>query len=238
MIRLGPGHKYCDLCSEKRDLRRKKLWARTHPQTKEQRENAVKRSQRKMSEARLYGMGVSAKHARGVTWYADCDPKLRWLARIAVPFDYAASKNHIYTARARGHTALRRESRGIRDEIAFTLRAALQRKTVPHNKLWIDILVQKPNHKGDAVNVIDLVCDAIEDALGLNDRWFCIRRLDWEIVKEDPQLYIGVGQESDEDCQVCSYCGQIKPLDAFHMDRHNERGRGRECKDCLTKRKR
>lgn len=101
-----------------------------------------------------------------------------------------------------------------------------------HNKVWIDILVQKPDHRGDAVNVIDLVCDALKDALPVDDRWFCIRRLDWEIAKENPRLFIGIGQASDQDCQICSYCGQIKELEAFNRSRSRPLGVGRECKDC------
>ena len=104
---------------------------------------------------------------------------------------------------------------------------------IVHNKVWIDILVQKPNHKGDAVNVVDLVCDAVKDAIDrVDDRWFCIRRLDWQIVKGDPRLFVGVGQDSDEDCQVCSYCGQIKPLPEFNAARNQPLGVGRECKAC------
>lgn len=43
------------------------------------------------------------------------EPELLWSIRVAVPFQYAASKNAIYTTRRFGHVALRRESRAIRD---------------------------------------------------------------------------------------------------------------------------
>ena len=101
-----------------------------------------------------------------------------------------------------------------------------------NNKVWLDVLVQKPNHKGDAVNVLDLVCDAIKEAIGVDDRWFAIRRLDWEIVKDNPRLVLGVSQDSDVDSQLCSYCGQIKPFAAFNRSRHSRLGVGRECVDC------
>jgi hypothetical protein len=92
---------------------------------------------------------------------------------------------------------------------------------VVHNKVWIDILVQKPNHKGDAV----------KDTLPVDDRWFCIRRLDWEIVKDNPRLFVGIGQESDENCQVCSCCGQIKPFLEFNRRKYHRLGIGRECRE-------
>lgn len=154
------------------------------------------------------------------------------MLRVKVPFTYAASKNHIYARRASGHVFLRTESRAKRTEISASIRDGLRGRKVAHNKVWIDILVQKPNHYGDAINVIDLVCDAIKDAIPVDDRWFCIRRLDWEIVKDDPQLIIGIGQATKEDAQVCSYCGQIKPLDAFTRDKGRPLGVGRECRDC------
>jgi hypothetical protein len=135
--------------------------------------------------------------------------------------------------RAAGHVALRREARQSRSAIAVAVRRALGDQRVARNKLWLDILVQKPDHRGDAVNVIDLVCDAVKDGIGLDDRWFCIRRLDWEIVKRDPELVIGIGQDSDVDCQICSHCGRAKPLDAFNRRSGSPQGVGRACRDCL-----
>lgn len=167
-----------------------------------------------------------------IAWNAAEPIECHWLARVAVPFTYAASKNHLYTLRHAGHIALRREGRAKRQEITLALRHALHGRRVAHNKVWIDILVQKPNHRGDAVNVIDLVCDAIKDAIPVDDRWFCIRRLDWEIAKVAPKLFVGIGQDSLADCQVCSYCGQIRPLHQFNKHSGGHLGVGRECKDC------
>ncbi|MEW6199144.1 MAG: hypothetical protein AB1601_10860 [Planctomycetota bacterium] len=169
---------------------------------------------------------------RGITWRDPGAPNLLWLVRLCVPFSYAASKNHLYTMRRSGHVALRREVVAKRREIALAVRDALAGRRVAHNKLWIDVLVQKPDHRGDAVNVIDLLCDAIKDATGLDDRWYCIRQLDWEIVKNQPQFFIGLGQDSATDCQVCSYCGQVKPLDAFTRKARTPLGVDRVCRAC------
>jgi len=159
-------------------------------------------------------------------------PNLEWAIRVGVPFTYAGSKNHLYARRRSGHVALRKESVAIREEITLRLMSALRGQKVAHNKVWLDILVQKPNHKGDAVNFVDLVCDAVKRAIPVDDRWYCIRRVDWQIVKENPMIYIGIGQESVEDCQICSSCGFIRPLGAFNRNRHGILGVGRECKPC------
>lgn len=230
--RNSPGQRYCHACSERRDLMRKRLWAREHPPDEQQAErNRVSATHRKQ-RAKEAGADASVKAKRSIAWYDPDGPDLAWITRVAVPFSYAASKNHIYALRRSGHVTLRAESRAIRNEIAFLIRQTLGGKRIAHNKVWIDILVQKPNHKGDAVNVIDLVCDALKEALGVDDRWFCIRRLDWEIVKESPKLFIGIGQESPDDCRVCSYCGQIKSLGEFNKKKDDPLGVGRECKQC------
>ena len=159
-------------------------------------------------------------------------PELRWLVRIAVPFSYAASKNHVWTSKDRDHVRSRARSRAFRASITSMVSAALVGRRVAVNKLWIDIRVQKPDHKGDAVNVVDLVCDAVKDATGLDDRWYSLRSVDWEIVKGAPMLFVGIGQESDEDLQACSSCGRLLALSMFASNRSNKLGRSRNCHDC------
>jgi hypothetical protein len=190
------------------------------------------RARQRRALSRAAGLATNQRSRRDTTTAFINVPGMVWMLRVAVPFDYAASKNHIYALTGAGHVALRRESKAKRSEIALALRQGLGNRNVAHNKVWIDILVQKPNHRGDAVNVVDLVCDAVKDALPVDDRWFCLRRVDWEIVKEHPQLIIGVGQETDVDAQVCSDCGQIKPLSDFHKNRDSRLGIGRQCRDC------
>ncbi len=211
---------------------RKKLWVRENPPSDKQKQRNRAHAQRRKERAKEAGATANQEAKRAITWHPTDGPDLLWQVRVAIPFSYAASKNHIYAMRRSGHVALRRESRAKRDEIVWQIREALKGRRVAHNKVWIDILVQKPNHRGDAVNVVDLVCDALTKAVEVDDRWFCIRRLDWEIAKENPLLFIGIGQDTDTDCQVCSYCGQIKELGEFNRYKGSRLGFGRECKQC------
>jgi len=230
--RTGPMQIYCRPCSEKRDIIRKRKWCKDNPldkgQKKQQRVNFDKRKEK----SREAGAKTNEKKKKAITWFEKQEINLIWIARISVPFTYAMSKNHIYSMNSRGHVFLRDETRAKRAEITLTVKQALKGMPVVHNKVWLDVLVQKPNHKGDAINVVDTLCDAIKDAMPVDDRWFSIRRLDWEIVKKDPLIYIGIGQEAKEDAQICSYCGQIKTLENFNKSKHNPLGVGRECKDC------
>ena len=154
--------------------------------------------------------------------------------RFSIPFDYAISKNHIWAATKRGHVYLRQEHRAYRDSVILLTRDILKNQEIKNNRVWLDILVQKPDHRGDAINVLDGVCDALKEAIGLDDRWFCIRRLDWEVVKQDPQLYIGIGQERVEDCQICSYCGRLLPFTDFSKNKNTRNGVARACRECVS----
>jgi hypothetical protein len=112
------------------------------------------------------------------------------------------------------------------------MQSALRGRDIKQNKLWIDLFVQKPDARGDAVNLVDLVCDALKKAAGVDDRWFSIRHLDWEIVKVNPQIFVGLGQEEVSDVQACSCCGRLLTFDAFGKRKSNKSGIGRVCYEC------
>ena len=67
--------------------------------------------------------------------------------------------------------------------------------------------------------------------VGENQRW-----RSQQFTRRAPHLaqavLVGIGQESGEDAQVCSYCGMIKPLSEFNANRRSTLGVGRECKEC------
>lgn len=230
--RRGPTQRYCPDCSARRDLERKRRWAREHGRSKRGKSESRIAGRRNRERAKEAGLEINSRVRKSISWDGYATPDLIWQVGVAVPFSYSASKNHIYAMRRQGHVALRRESRAMRGLITARLTRALRDVHIAHNKLWLDILVQKPNHRGDAVNVVDLVCDAVKDAIHVDDRWYCIRRLDWEIAKENPQLYLKVGQESDRDVQVCSYCGRIRELNCFNKCQGSPLGVGRECRQC------
>lgn len=74
--------------------------------------------------------------------------------------------------------------------------------------------------------------DAVQEATGLDDRWYSVRRLDWRIVKLNPKIYVGIGQETTEDALACSYCGRVLPLESFGRNAANPLGRSRTCREC------
>lgn len=232
MEKRGAMQKFCPPCSAKADTARKVAWGKANRVKADPDVTAVRRAKQR-SRTTETGRALNMQAKRGqIGWMADEVEPLTWLARTSVPFDYAHSKNAIYRNTGRGHVYMRKDARGHRAVLTEAVKGALRGRRVYNGRVWIDIFVQKPNHRGDAVNVVDTVCDAVKDAIGLDDNWFSIRRLDWEIAKEDPRLFVGIGQTIEEDCMVCSSCGREMALEHFGVRKHGYMGRSRNCKKC------
>ena len=48
-------------------------------------------------------------------------------------------------------------------------------------KIIINIWVRTPRNNYDSHNIIPALCDALEDYLGINDKWFLPRIMDFEV---------------------------------------------------------
>lgn len=217
--------KYCRACSEVKDLERKRVWARAHPPSKEnvqhKRHKSIVRQQERGKE--------NSVPPNSIAYVADHElPDLQHIIRVAVPFDYGYSKNSIYRMVGAGHVVLREETKALRDLLCLKLREATGGKPFYNAKVYLDIMVEKPDHKGDAVNVLDTVCDAIKQAIGVDDRWYSVRLLDWRIVKQDGRLIVGVAQSATEDERVCHRCGRVFPLSYFSGIKR----KSRVCREC------
>lgn len=166
-------------------------------------------------------------------------PGLKWQIETNVPFSYAGSKNHIWSM-AGTHVYSREESKQYRATIAETVALAIANANVDvvRGRLWVGLFVQMPDNRGDAHNMVDLVMDAIEDATGIDDRYYSISGVDWEITKHDPRLFITVGQESTHHTKVCSSCGRFLPLTDFSSNRSAKDGLSRNCRQCRKGRNR
>jgi ribosomal protein L37E len=228
--RTGPRQKYCKSCSDTRNEKRQTKWAREHRPSKEQM-NA--RTAALAPEIRNRGLEENRKNATG-SWTPQ-QPELAWVVRVAIPFDPAFSKNRVYSNNGKGHVSLRDEARRARESLMWTLKEALRGVQIAQRKTWLDIFVQKPHHLGDAINFIDNVCDAVKDSIGVDDRWFSIRMLDWEIVYENPRIFVGIGQESNVATRICSTCGQPRTFEEFTRNAHDKLfGTSRICKICMN----
>ncbi|RMF73507.1 MAG: hypothetical protein D6738_08595 [Acidobacteria bacterium] len=104
--RRAPTQLYCTECSERRDLARKRMWARVNPPSAKRSHARKRRAKRRREMAREAGVVRSVRSRRSIAWIDSFSaPDLIWIVRVAVPFTYAASKNHIYTKRRHETTA-------------------------------------------------------------------------------------------------------------------------------------
>lgn len=222
--RRGTNQLYCLSCSADVEAERQRVWAR---------ENGKPRPPSRASpDARADVASGLSSESLGIGW--TCQPELVWEVRVSIPFSYGMSKNRLYHNGARGNKVLTAAARSHRDSLTNAVKAACSKQKVASNKLWVSMLVQKPDNRGDAVNMIDIVCDAIKRAIPLDDRWYSIRGVDWQIVKSDPRIYVGIGQESLEDVLVCSCCGRSLPIEAFSKKKSSMTGRDRDCRECKS----
>ena len=221
----GPSQRYCRDCSQTHDIKRKGLY---------QLEKGRQKFNEKRAAWAANGEEISRAERRSMVDTAPVMPNLIWYTKVAVPFSWSGSKNNLFTSTRSGHTFLRDEARYYRTLLTGAIRDAVTAGNVVQNKLWIDIYVQKPNHKGDATNFLDMVCDAVKDAIPLDDRWYSVRWIDWQICKSDPMLYVGVGQDTNINVQACSACGRLLEFHEFQKNRAATNGIARVCRECQS----
>lgn len=207
--------KYCgDAC--KREVARinQRRWVAAHPQKKLEH---GRKSARLSNERRREYISTVEDESREAIWFMNEPPELIWYVLIKIPYNPSFSKNGMYIRGKGGRVAYSDGARTARDELTIRIRNAFQNtdiQPVPA-KVWIDILVRKQEARGDAINFVDVICDAIKDGIGVDDRWFSIRRLDWIVSRNPPIIHIGIGQETSESHKICSVCKRILPTKDF-----------------------
>jgi hypothetical protein len=123
--------------------------------------------------------------------------KRGWKLTVSLPFDWQWSKNRIWKSiKGKPGKYLAPHARQRRDALATLIRAELTRKHITpwKGKLWLALHVEIPNHRGDPINCLDLVADAVQDGTGINDRWFWLNRLTWENNSKKSQIMVSCGQ--------------------------------------------
>lgn len=218
--RRGAMQKYCPECSDNQDLTRRRGAAA-----------------RDRSQSAIIARGIELSKASARQSLLEKAPFVAddgWMVAFKIPYSPAASKNFTWSLAAQhgGHVFKRQMARQYQDAVALKVKAAVKEFEVFENKIWIELFVQKPSHKADAINVVDSICDGIKVGLGLDDRWFCIRQLDWEIAKHNPQIHISIYQRDAFHVRACSHCGRLLALDNFGKKKGARLGVDRVCREC------
>ncbi len=166
-------------------------------------------------------------------------PELAWWITAVVPFDWKWSKNRVWLSNVDGSKRLAPAAKSRRIELVWALQNEIIGQAIlpTHNRLWLSIHVEIPDHTGDAINCLDLVADAVEMATGLDDRWTQLAGLTWSVSKDDPRLHVSIGQESGlVDSQPCGGCGEILPFGSFTKG-GNKRGLASSCRSCAKEKR-
>ncbi len=213
---------YCDPCGVEHRIERPLSQPRTLKQIAENRPEIAAALQQRSVDA-------TVQNIADAFWRPPVD--YVWASYFSTPYSAASSKNRRWTNNGHGGVFLSAEVRSYQDELIRRI-SGIDRTWIKMNKVWISLFVQKPNHKSDAINVVDTICDAVKKAIDLDDRWFCIDRLDWEIAKKDPKIFIKIGQEAVPDQIVCSHCGRLQSPEFFTKSKNGPLGRSRSCMDC------
>jgi len=210
--------KYCKECSQIVDKERKeKYWSKNKQKINEERNFVVEKIRSEIPNRSFF------------EWDNEVVGE-EIAVMLKFPFTHALSKNHSWSMTRRGHVFLKKETKASMNLLIENLQE--YKGKFKENKIWIELLIEKPNHKGDAINFVDRIADAIKKGIDIDDRWFSIKKVDWAINKNNPHIFLKIQQNNAINVRICSVCGKIKTLDNFNKCRSNKLGIGRECKDC------
>ena len=228
-----PQHIYCKHCSREREKEYKADHARENRDPAKSRAATKRGRDKKNRNRRKQGPERSAAAPQRQLMIPD---GLAWSSVISMVFTYDGSKNAIWRTNDRGHIFNREASNNYRDSIAemIALQVGQDEHEFRHGRVVVGLLARKPDHRGDAINFVDLVADAIEDASGIDDRWYQCAGVDWQVVRHNAgSLEIVVGQPLLEERFLCSSCGVEQGRDGFHKNSSTKHGVSRYCKGCV-----
>lgn len=120
---------------------------------------------------------------------------------VVIPYTVEAwSKNRAWRHRRDGRTYLSTAARRARELLAARLvlecRAADCPIPWPARKTWLRLMVYRPDMRSDPLNVLDGFADGVAAGLGVNDRYFAVALLDWDVDEQRPRIQITVTQEA------------------------------------------
>ena len=118
----------------------------------------------------------------------------RCLATIHCTYNSNLSKNARLATR-RGHFYVKDEAKAAEKTLHHEISLATKGLDFKQAKVYIDITVYKPHVNADAINFIDTIADVLKVVIGVDDRWFSIKKLDWHLDRTNPRIIVKLYQE-------------------------------------------
>jgi len=115
--------------------------------------------------------------------------------KITIPYNTILSKNRMWR-HGRGRTYINPATKAEIGAIAMMLKA----KRIHWNigKLFVNVVVYRPDMRADPVNFLDAILDGVKVATGVDDRYYS-GSWDWQLDKEKPRIEITVWQEEEDE---------------------------------------
>ena len=114
-------------------------------------------------------------------------------AKITVPYDTALSKNAMHGF-GRGKVYVKGPTQAAMDAISYLIRPQCYGYKWTDEKIYVQIMVYRPDMRGDPQNFVDTVCDAIKVGIGRDDNIYAVS-VDWALDEDNPHIDIEVEQK-------------------------------------------
>ncbi len=118
------------------------------------------------------------------------DGRIASRACIEIPYNTILSKNRMWR-HGRGRTYINPGTKAEINAIAVLLKACRCQWEV--RKLFVHVMVYRPDMRADPVNFLDAILDGVKVATGVDDRYYS-GSWDWKLDKGNPRIEIEVKQ--------------------------------------------
>lgn len=116
------------------------------------------------------------------------------LATITCTYSPALSKNARLKRSFRGRLYIAAPAKAAEARLERELKTALKDIKFYQNKVFLDIYVVKTRVNSDALNFIDALADCLKRVIMVDDRYYGIKGLDYELNKAAPKIVLKLYQ--------------------------------------------
>lgn len=115
------------------------------------------------------------------------------LATVTCTYSPALSKNQRIKKGRRG-IYISQKAKAAEAQLHRELTKGLKDVRLDETKVYLDIRVHKTRTNTDAINFLDAIADVLKVVIKIDDRWFCIKSLDWVLAPKDPKIILKIYQ--------------------------------------------
>jgi hypothetical protein len=113
---------------------------------------------------------------------------------VSCTYSSALSKNARLAKSFRGRIYIRPEAKAAEKQLSKELTEALKNVKMYQNRVYLDLMIYKPRNTIDAINMLDAVADVLKTVIGVDDKWYGIKSIDWELDKLNPRIVLKLYQ--------------------------------------------